>query len=806
MKRWQAIIAAAAGACGAGLCGVGAAGARVPVGHLAAASCAERSVLALHLSRVPGLRGRLSWRTPAAAATAAGQVSYRVQRAGRTVGQTTGDWLILRITPGRSALYTVEALYPGSPPSCAVRLRAALPFRAPGSVTRLHVIRYTPTGVVLGWRPAARGDAPIAGYRVIREGAVVGQTRRLRFALRLSSGRRRPVEVIAADTRGDLGPRGRILLLSARSAARGAPPGVPSGLAASDVSGSGASVSWIAAAPGGLPVAGYRVYRDGATVGQTAQTSMRLSGLSAGHVYEITVAAVDSAGREGPQTAPLRLSTSHTPPEGPSELGALRVEDTSATLAWNAGAANEGTLVGYELFKDGSAVGVFHGQTATVALASERSYVFTVRALDSQGSLSAPAPNLTVLTTHTPPSTPAGLRAAGVTSNSLTLSWTPSTPVSGEIVGYRVFRDEVPVAETPGPSFTLAGLAPSTRYSITVTAVDSLGAVSAPTEPLAVQTAEPVPTHGSAQAFLLASTDQSFSDLEAHYQQIGVLYPTYYECGSDGAVTGKDDPLVTDWALARKIEVLPRLNCQDVEYEQEVLSDPTVQAAMIERLVAMCGEYGYTGIQIDFEGAPPSDREPFTTFITRLAERLHAHGRKLSTIVTAKTYNVPSGRAAMYDDAALSGPSDYVFVLDWGLHWLTSGPGSIDEYQWFRKVAEYAATMPNRGKFVLGMPMYGIDWPGDGGFTDPGTPLEYSDIVALENEFPVSYAWDPVAMSPHFTYLDEAGIRHEVWYTDKQSIGMRAELAASLGLGVGLWRLGNEDQSVWELPQLGGSG
>ncbi len=135
---------------------------------------------------------------------------------------------------------------------------------------------------------------------------------------------------------------------------------------------------------------------------------MRLGKLSSGHVYLITVSAVDAAKREGPQTAPLRLSTSHTPPQGPTELAALRVGDTSATIVWNAGAANEGTLVGYELFRNGSAVGVIHGQSATVTLASQRSYTFTVRALDSQGSLSAPAPNLTVVTTHTPPSTPDG--------------------------------------------------------------------------------------------------------------------------------------------------------------------------------------------------------------------------------------------------------------------------------------------------------------------------------------------------------------------------------------------------------------
>ncbi len=227
---------------------------------------------------------------------------------------------------------------------------------------------------------------------------------------------------------------------------------------------------------------------------------------------------------------------------------------------------------------------------------------------------------------------------------------------------------------------------------------------------------------------------------------------------------------------------------------------------MINRLAALCAEHGYSGVQIDFEGAAPAERNPFTAFITMLAERLHSNGQKLSTIVTAKTYNVPTGRAAMYDDATLASVSDYIFVLDWGLHWQTSGPGSIDEYQWFKKVAEYTATMPNRNRFTLGMPMYGIDWAGGGGPSNPGTPLEYSNVMALAGEVTTTLEWDPVAMSPHFSYTDGVGVRHEVWYTNKQSIGARAELAVSLGLGVGLWHLGSEDQGVWELPQTGGEG
>jgi spore germination protein YaaH len=223
---------------------------------------------------------------------------------------------------------------------------------------------------------------------------------------------------------------------------------------------------------------------------------------------------------------------------------------------------------------------------------------------------------------------------------------------------------------------------------------------------------------------------------------------------------------------------------------------------MIDELATLCQTYGYQGIQVDFEGAQPTEREPFTAWITALANRLHSQGDRLSTVVTAKYYNVKSGRAAMYDDAALSVPSDYLFVLDWGLHWTTSGPGPIDEMAWFKKVAEYTATMPNREKFVVGMPMYGIDWPGGGGASNPGTPLEFNNVMALASLYGLTPEWDPVSEDPHFSYTDPNHVQHSVWYTDQQSIAARVALAQSLGLGVGLWHLGSEDQSVWGVPGL----
>ena len=621
--------------------------------------------------------------------------------------------------------------------------------RRPGSVQGLRVLADTSGQVSIGWHRARRGSIPLDGYRVTRDGQVLGQTHGLSYAVRVGPGTHR-ITVTAVDLDGHLGPASSPLTVT-----------VP--------------------APSGP--------------GETAPRAPGARGAS-------------PTPRATPTPSTPSTPSPPSPPSTPGGLKAQTVSEESAVVEWDA--STSGEAVGYRVLRDGATVGQTSGLEMTLEhLAPGTGYTITVVAVDSLGATSAPSAPLELETaTPTPPSPPSGLKASEVGDESAVVQWGASTAVSGEIVGYRVFRDGTSLGQTAGLSMTLEHLAPETGYTITVAAVDSQGVTSEPSAPLELKTAPPPQTDGTVQAALLDSTDVSFDDLQAHYKQIGVLYPTYFECGADGAVTGSDDPLVTGWAQERGVAVMPRLNCQNPLEEEQILNYPSTYGhAMIEALASLCETYHYQGIQIDFEGAPPAERNGFTAFITALAAKLHEQGEKLSTIVTAKTENVKTGRAAMYDDAALSEVSDYVFVLDWGLHWTTSKPGGIDELPWFKKVAEYAADVspPNRSKFVLGMPMYGIDWANEGGPSNPGATLEYGEIVALQDEFGVIPEWDAEAADPHFSYVED-GVPHTVWYTDKQSLEARVALAQSLGLGVGLWHLGNEDQSIWELPGLGGPG
>ena len=62
--------------------------------------------------------------------------------------------------------------------------------------------------------------------------------------------------------------------------------------------------------------------------------------------------------------------------------------------------------------------------------------------------------------------------------------------------------------------------------------------------------------------------------------------------------------------------------------------------------------------------------------------------------------------------------------------------------------------------------------------------------------------WDQVAQEPYFTYADGSGTPHTVYYANAPSVEARFAVARAHGLGVGFWRLGSEDQTVWNDPTL----
>ncbi|MBP6964839.1 MAG: N-acetylmuramoyl-L-alanine amidase [Armatimonadetes bacterium] len=80
------------------------------------------------------------------------------------------------------------------------------------------------------------------------------------------------------------------------------------------------------------------------------------------------------------------------------------------------------------------------------------------------------------------PSVPTGLFAESVGLNQVNISWNASTDNVG-VIGYKLFRDGVQIADQPGRTFQDAGRAANTQYCYTVLAYDAVNNQSAQSAP-----------------------------------------------------------------------------------------------------------------------------------------------------------------------------------------------------------------------------------------------------------------------------------------------------------------------------------
>ena len=278
-------------------------------------------------------------------------------------------------------------------------------------------------------------------------------------------------------------------------------PGAPAAPTASNITASGATLSWAApTSDGGAAITRYIVeYRTASvtawqSVSVTAPaTNTTLTALTSSTGYVFRVTAQNSAG-SSPASATSTLTTLSPPastPSTPATPTASNITATGATLAWtaptsNGGAAITGYIVQYRPTTSSTwqSVTVTAPTTSTTltGLASDTGYTFRVTAQNSAGN--SPASATSTLTTLTAaPSAPAAPTASSITATGATVSWTaPASNGGATITRYIVeYRPATATAwqsvtvTAPTTSKKITGLMNNTGYVYRVTAQNSAG-------------------------------------------------------------------------------------------------------------------------------------------------------------------------------------------------------------------------------------------------------------------------------------------------------------------------------------------
>jgi chitodextrinase len=170
-----------------------------------------------------------------------------------------------------------------------------------------------------------------------------------------------------------------------------------------------------------------------------------------------------------------------TPPTAPTNVRATSVTQTGVTLAWDPSTDNSGQLT-YVIWSN---EGLYHWEAQThpgttyTGLLPGRTYSFTVIAVDPSSNRSSEVSLSVTLQPDTVAPTAPTLSVTQVSPGRAVIDWTPSVD-DVTAVTYEVFVNGVQKTlgvdlfwRADGTAANVLGLAPSTKYTITVRAKDT---------------------------------------------------------------------------------------------------------------------------------------------------------------------------------------------------------------------------------------------------------------------------------------------------------------------------------------------
>jgi len=301
--------------------------------------------------------------------------------------------------------------------------------------------------------------------------------------------------------------------------------------------------------------------------------------------------------------------------------------------------------------------------------------------------------------------------------------------------------------------------------------------------------------------FLGWVVEYSSKSVEVYYQQhdkFTWVSPTWYVIDSNGNVIEK----VYDKDFVEKskkwgVKVLPLVANEGFQAEvcRRIFENEDIRKKVIEKLLQIVLERGYDGINIDFEGIYPEDRDKFTQFMKELYTVFKKHGKIVSIDVAAKTSDVKTGWAGPYDYKELGKYTDLFIIMIYDYHWPGGQPGPISSLDWFEKVLDYALQTVPKEKIVAGIPFYGYDWPASG----RAKGLTYVMAIELAKKYGVKVIFDNKEGEATFTYTI-GWDKHTVWFNIAKSTELRIQIALKKGVNkIAAWRVGQEDPLTWKV-------
>jgi peptidoglycan-N-acetylglucosamine deacetylase len=340
---------------------------------------------------------------------------------------------------------------------------------------------------------------------------------------------------------------------------------------------------------------------------------------------------------------------------------------------------------------------------------------------------------------------------------------------------------------------------------------------------------------GLRAAYYVPDDPASYSSLKEHVRQIDLLFPQWLHVDAPQGIllatngdTHREYPVI-DGATVRDpdegnkvkrvvqasredTEIFPHLNNYNPVTRKwdpaiaHILNDGYKRAVLRQQILRFFIAFPvYRGLSLDIENLPDSASPAYITFIHELYADLHTRNLRLYVNTAVSTTD---------DDLrALGANSDGVILMNYDEHESESEPGPVASQEWFINNLRRALTLVPKEKLICAIGNYGYDWtlsipnPKDRKHKHrkpqviDTEDLSVAEALQRASDADADLDLDYNSLNPHYEYIDEdMNQRHVVWFLDGVTVLNELRGARALGLQTfALWRLGEEDSSLWNI-------
>ncbi len=307
-----------------------------------------------------------------------------------------------------------------------------------------------------------------------------------------------------------------------------------------------------------------------------------------------------------------------------------------------------------------------------------------------------------------------------------------------------------------------------------------------------------------------ADTTAALSSLAAHADQLTHLAVERFTIVADAearpALHEAEASPIDAFAAQRGLGLLCQLSnlAEDgirlAEPVEQLITGPEEERKkFLEDLVGRLVAQKAAGLLLDIEQTDPAKGDALAALCVELGQALRFAGKELWV-------QVPMGEELQFFPLDRVAPAaDRLVAVLHGENGSTDPAGPLASPEWFEGWLDTVLGYGEPAQWVAVLGAGGFDWQEGApegaeraqalSFADAMARADYAGLDDLRKE---GWRAEAPSFNSHFSFLDSAGARHQVWFLDAATFFNQLQLVRRRALGgFGIDRLGGEDPGVW---------